>query len=59
VDTQGLVLRALVQAANIADRDGARLVLASIQHCCPCLRHLCMDMGYRGEVIEGIKTQLG
>lgn len=59
VDTPGLILRARVHPADIADRDGARLVLASIQELWPRGHHVWADMGYRGEVIAWIKTQLG
>jgi putative transposase len=59
VDTQGLILHAVVHPADIADRDGARLVLDAIQDRWPRVCHLWADMGYRGKVIEWIKTQLG
>jgi putative transposase len=59
VDTQGLMIRAVVHPADISDRDGARRVLASIPERCPRLRHVWVDMGYRGELIEWIKTDLG
>jgi hypothetical protein len=44
--------------APAADRDRARLVLASIPDLFPRLCHVWVDMGYRGELIEWIKTQL-
>jgi putative transposase len=59
VDTQGLIIRAVVHPADIADRQGARRVLASIPERCPRLRHIWVDMAYRGELIEWIKTHLG
>jgi putative transposase len=59
VDTQGLLLRAGVHPADIADRDGARLGLASSQDCCPPVRQVWVDRGSRGEVIEWMTTQLG
>jgi hypothetical protein len=31
VDTQGLIIRATVHPADIADRDGAKLLLAPLQ----------------------------
>lgn len=56
VDTQGLVLRAAVHEANIADRDGIKLLLAdeetegrpSIREQFPRLTHLWLDGGYNG-----------
>ena len=56
VDTQGLVLRATVHEANIADRDGIKLVLPdqgaegrpSIREQFPRLTHLWLDGGYNG-----------
>jgi putative transposase len=59
VDTTGLVLKAKVHAANIADRDGAWLVLPPLKELFPRLRHVWVDMAYRGEAIEGIQAQLG
>ena len=50
VDTSGLVLNAVVHPADVADRDGARLVLApSVEEDrLPRLKHLWADAGYRG-----------
>jgi putative transposase len=51
VDTQGLVLKALVHAADIADRDGGRLLLEAFQPDqaqFPRLHHLWVEAGYRG-----------
>lgn len=45
MDTTGLVLRAVVHAANVADRDGAYQVLAGITERVPTLRHLWVDAG--------------
>ena len=53
VDTQGFVLKALVHAADIADRDGGRLLLEAFEPDragFPRLRHRWVDAGYRGEV---------
>jgi transposase len=59
VDTTGLVLKATVHAADIADRDGAWLVLPSLKELLPRWRHVWVDIAYRGEAIEGIQAQLG
>jgi len=56
VDTQGFVLRAAVHEANIADRDGIKLLLSeegtddrpSIREQFPRLTHLWLDGGYNG-----------
>jgi putative transposase len=49
VDTQGFVLNAVVQEADIADREGACEVLDHIHTKFPRLKHVWMDMGYRSE----------
>jgi putative transposase len=50
VDTEGLVLRAVVHAANIMDRDGVKLVLrAGVRTQFPRLRHLWLDAAYNGK----------
>jgi putative transposase len=59
VDTLGLVRKAKVHAADILDRDGARLLLEPVKQMFTRLSHLWADMGYRGEVIEWIKEQFG
>lgn len=47
-DTLGLMLGAVVHPADIQDRDGAPLVLRSIRHAWPRLRHVFADGGYAG-----------
>lgn len=42
-DTQGLLVGAVVHAADIQDRDGAPDVLAGIRHAFPWLRHVFAD----------------
>jgi putative transposase len=62
VDTSGLVLNAVVHPADVADRDGARLVLApSVEEDrLPRLKHLWADAGYRGAGLrEWITERLG
>jgi putative transposase len=50
VDTEGLVLRAVVHAANIMDRDGVKLVLrAGVRTQFPRLRHLWLDAADNGK----------
>lgn len=50
VDTGGLLMRVIVHAADIADRDGARLVLDGITARYPRLVCVWADQGYRGPV---------
>lgn len=58
VDTQGFVLKAVVHAADIADRDGGRLLLEAFQpeqaHF-PRLGHLWVDAGYRGRFVAWVQ----
>ncbi len=47
-DTLGLMLFAVIHAADIQDRDGAPGVLKAIRHRFPWLRHVFADGGYVG-----------
>jgi putative transposase len=58
VDTGGLVLKAVVHAADVSDREGARLVLAGITDRVPTLRHLWVDAGYQGNAVTWIEQTL-
>ena len=50
VDTEGLVLRAVVHPANSMDRDGVKLVLrAGVRPQFPRLRHVWLDAAYNGK----------
>jgi putative transposase len=51
-DTMGLLVVALVHAADIQDRDGAPGVLARIRANFPWLRHVFADGGYAGEKLK-------
>jgi putative transposase len=59
VDTLGHLLEVVVHAANIQDRDGAKLVLAKLspdtQH---CLKKLWADGGYRGKLVRWVRQHL-
>jgi len=59
VDTTGLLLRVVVHAADIQDRDGGKLVLAAITDGFPRLRHLWVDVGYRGRFVTWVTETLG
>jgi putative transposase len=46
VDTVGLLVGAIVHAANVQDRDGAPWLLRTIRHAFPWLRHVFADSAY-------------
>lgn len=48
VDTEGLALQVIVHAADIQDRDGGVLLLATLFGLFPFLRKLYADAGYQG-----------
>jgi putative transposase len=54
VDTLGLVLVALVTAANMPERDGARLLFARLTGSCKKLRRIWVDGGYRGPFVSWV-----
>lgn len=51
----GLVLVAVVHAANIQDRDGAKLVLQRIRHSFSRLRLIWADGGYAGKLVDWVR----
>ena len=58
-DTNGLLIAAIVHAADIQDRDGAPELLASIRQTHPWLRHVFADGGYAGPKLETALAQIG
>jgi putative transposase len=54
VDTGGLVLKAVVHPANLADRAAAGLILAAITTRYPSLRQLWVDAGYTGAAVRQV-----
>jgi transposase len=58
-DTTGLLVAAIVHEASIQDRDGAPLLLATVRHVCPWLRHLFADAGYAGDKLARALANLG
>jgi hypothetical protein len=58
VDTLGLVLAVVVHAADIQDRDGAKLVLAQLVGRFSRLKLIWADGGYAGQLIELMKCLL-
>jgi|TARA_B100000315_G_scaffold248725_1_gene278920 transposase len=58
-DTGGLLVGAMVHAADIQDRDGAPPLLASIRYAFPWLRHVFADGAYAGPKLSEALTKLG
>jgi putative transposase len=59
VDTQGLLLKAVVHPADVSDRDGATEVLAKITTMYPRLERIWADMGYQGSLVTWVHEKLG
>jgi putative transposase len=59
VDTLGLLLAVVVHAANIQDRDGAKLVLAKLVGRFPRLKLIWADAGYAGQLVEWVQALAG
>ena len=59
VDTMGLILMVVVHAANIQDRDGAKLVFDKIQDSFPKLHLIWADAGYAGLLVDWVKYFIG
>ncbi len=58
-DSQGLLVGAVIHAANIQDRDGAPDVLRSIRSSFPWLRHVFADGGYAGAKLKAALAKIG
>jgi putative transposase len=59
VDTLGNLLAVVVHAANIQDRDGAKLVFQRLQaETAAAIKLIWADAGYRGQLIEWVHRQL-
>ena len=58
-DTNGLLVAAIVHAADIQDRDGAPMLLQSVRHLFPWLRHVFADGGYAGPKLDAALAQIG
>src|SRR5579859_4090711 len=62
VDTQGFALKVVVSAADVQDRDGARLVAHAVQVyglALPRLSKVWADGGYSGPLANELRDQLG
>ena len=53
VDTQGLLMHAIVHAADVQDRDGGALLMATLFGAFPFLTRLLVDGGYQGPQFNG------
>jgi transposase len=58
-DTLGLIVGALVHAADIQDRDGAPDLLNAIRARWPWLRHVVADGGYAGDKLQAALADKG
>lgn len=56
VDTIGLLLAVVVHAADIQDRDGAKLVLRKLRRGFPRLQRIWADGGYAGALVAWAET---
>ncbi len=59
VDTLGLLAAVVVHAADVQDRDGAKLVLAKARERCPRLQRLWADGNYAGQLVDWVQEQYG
>jgi len=62
VDTQGFVLKVVVSAADVQDRDGARLLAHAVRLYGPHLPRLSLvwaDAGYAGQLVDDLRQLIG
>jgi putative transposase len=62
VDTQGFVLKVVVSAADVQDREGARLLAHALRLYGPTFPRLALvwaDAGYAGQLADDLRQQLG
>ena len=62
VDTQGFLLKVVVSAADVQDRDGGRLVAHAVRLFGPALPRLSLvwaDAAYGGSLVEELRAQFG
>lgn len=59
VDSTGLVSAVVVHEGNIADRDGAKLLLDKAAAKLPRIEKVWADRGYNGKIGEWMKERLG
>ena len=58
VDTQGLLMHAIVHSADIQDRDGGALLMASLFGAFPFLVKLYADAGYQGPEFQSAMKRI-
>ena len=59
VDTQGLLLTAVVHGANLQDREGAKSVFLKAKYDVPSLEIVWADQGYQGKLVKSVKMVCG
>ena len=59
VDTLGLIWGLVVHAADVQDRDGAKLLLEKVQGCFSRLQLIWADGGYAGQLIGWVQQVCG
>ena len=59
VDTEGRVIRAVVLAADLQDREAATDVCRVARAACPRLARIWADGGYQGALVEWVKDEYG
>jgi Transposase DDE domain len=57
-DTLGHLIGLVVHPADIQDRDGGSLALASIRSLYPWLRHIFADGGYAGDKLRATRSSV-
>jgi putative transposase len=55
VDTFGLLIYVMVHNASLQDRDGARLILATLKSLFPGLKVIFADGGYAGKLVQWVE----
>ncbi len=58
-DTGGLLVTVQVHGANVQDRDGAPVVLASVRRAFPRMRHVFADQACSGPKLAAVLKPLG
>lgn len=56
MDTLGLILAVVVHAANVQDRDGAKLVMRKLRGLYPRLKLIWADGGYAGKLVTWARS---
>jgi putative transposase len=59
VDTMGLLLKVVVHAANLQDRESVNLLLESVKGQFPRMEKVWVDQGYTGKGKTWIETEMG